>query len=532
MKAVFNQIETEVAKCSLDKKYFEIEKKELSLDNDRLLEHIIFQDVINVVMNYDVHNVLSANNNCLDHDNSAYKISLAAINDYKYMEQSFVDEYEENLKLHTELAKKNDMVEKAVYNELSNRCSKLDNRCISLEIKLQQQKESFQNNRPPFYQNAPEFKEFFQINELNAQLEANNVSIAKLKEHIANLKVKNVVESVKKVHSSHVVTSTVFKLDLPPLSPCIKHNRDAHVEYLKVVQIVLWYLDSGCSKHMTGQCSQLINIVSKFLGTVRFGNDQIAKIMGYGDYQLGNVIISWVYYVEGLEHNLFSVGQLCDSDLEVAFKKHMCYVRNLDDADLLFGLRDTNLYTISLDDMLKSSLICLLSKASKTKSWLWHRRLSHLNFGTLNQLAKQGLVRGLPKLKFKKDHLCSACSLGKSKKSSHKPKADDTNQEKLYLLHMDLCGPMRVESINGKKYILVIVDDCSRFTLLDAVRITAAHVCVNAAQLELVPLRDFKEKYAKCLLLLVHNCSAEVNAASENMLEVTIASEYQVNVAS
>ncbi|GKE01788.1 retrovirus-related pol polyprotein from transposon TNT 1-94 [Tanacetum coccineum] len=120
--------------------------------------------------------------------------------------------------------------------------------------------------------------------------------------------------------------------------------------------------------------------------------------------------------------------------------------------------------------MMKSSPVCLLSKASKTKSWLWHRRLSYLNFGTINQLAKQGLVRGLPKLKFEKDHLCSACSLGKSKKHSHKPKSEDTNQEKLYLLHMDLCGPMRVESLNGKKYILVIVDDYSRFTWVKFLR--------------------------------------------------------------
>ncbi|GKD48128.1 retrovirus-related pol polyprotein from transposon TNT 1-94 [Tanacetum coccineum] len=164
------------------------------------------------------------------------------------------------------------------------------------------------------------------------------------------------------------------------------------------------------------------------------------------------------------------MGQFCDSNLEVAFQKHTCYVHNLDGVDLPFGSRDTNLYTISLDDMLKSSPICLLSKASKTKSWLYHRRLSHLNFGTINQLAKQGLVRGIPKLKFEKDHLCSACSLGKSKKSSHKPKADDTNQEKLYLLHMDMCGPMRVESINRKKYILVIVDDYSRFTWVKFLR--------------------------------------------------------------
>ncbi|GJT69928.1 uncharacterized mitochondrial protein-like protein [Tanacetum coccineum] len=114
--------------------------------------------------------------------------------------------------------------------------------------------------------------------------------------------------------------------------------------------------------------------------------------------------------------------------------------------------------------MMASSPICLLSKASKTKSWLWHRRLSHLNFGSINHLARHGLVRGLPKLKFEKDHLCSACALGKSSKKPHKPKSEDTNQEKLYLLHMDLCGPMRVASVSGKKYILVIVDDYSRFT--------------------------------------------------------------------
>ncbi|GKC09163.1 hypothetical protein Tco_1000773 [Tanacetum coccineum] len=147
---------------------------------------------------------------------------------------------------------------------------------------------------------------------------------------------------------------------------------------------------------MTRQRSQLINFVSKFLGTVRFGNDQIAKITGYGDYQLGNITISRVYYVEGLGHNLFDVGQFCDSYLEVAFQKHTCFVRNLKGAKLLSGSRDINLYTISLDDMLKSSRI-------------WKR-----------------------------------------KKHSHKPQAEDTNQEKLYLLHMDLCGPMHVKSINGK----------------------------------------------------------------------------------
>ncbi|GJT99476.1 retrovirus-related pol polyprotein from transposon TNT 1-94 [Tanacetum coccineum] len=133
--------------------------------------------------------------------------------------------------------------------------------------------------------------------------------------------------------------------------------------------------------------------------------------------------------------------------------------------DLLTGGRDSNLYTISISDMAASSPICLMSKATSTKSWLWHRRTrSHLNFGTINDLTKLDLVDGLPKFKYEKDHLCSACERGKSKKASHPPKLIPSDYSKLELLHMDLCGPMRVASVNGKKYILVIVDDFSRFT--------------------------------------------------------------------
>ncbi|GJX25774.1 retrovirus-related pol polyprotein from transposon TNT 1-94 [Tanacetum coccineum] len=252
--------------------------------------------------------------------------------------------------------------------------------------------------------------------------------------------------------------------------PADPQGNNTPVEYNLVVQIVLWYLDSGCSKHMTRDRSRLRNFVKKFIGTVRFGNDHFGAIMGYGDYVIGDSVISRVYYVEGLGHNLFSVGQFCDSDLEVSFRKHTCFVRDLDGVDLIKGSRDTNLYTISVEDMMRSSAICLLSKASKNKSWLWHRRLNHLNFGTLNDLARKDLVRGLPRLKFEKDHLCSACQLGKSRTTTHKPKTVNTIMEVLHTLHMDLCGPMRVQSINGKKYILVIVDDYSRFTWVKFLR--------------------------------------------------------------
>ncbi|GKF58623.1 hypothetical protein Tco_0172160 [Tanacetum coccineum] len=123
-----------------------------------------------------------------------------------------------------------------------------------------------------------------------------------------------------------------------------------------------------CSKHMTEDRSQLTNFVNKFLGTVKFGNDHVAKILGYGDYHIGNVTILRVYYVEGLGHNLFSVGKFYDLNLEVAFRQHTCFIRNLEGVDLLTGSRGNILYTLSLGDMMASSLICLLSKASKTKS--------------------------------------------------------------------------------------------------------------------------------------------------------------------
>ncbi|GJV45085.1 integrase, catalytic region, zinc finger, CCHC-type containing protein [Tanacetum coccineum] len=161
----------------------------------------------------------------------------------------------------------------------------------------------------------------------------------------------------------------------------------------EVVQSVLWYLDFDCSKHIIGDRSQLTNFINKFLGTVKFGNDHIAKILGFGDYQIGSVMISKVYYIEGLGHNLFSVGQFCDSNREVAFRQHTYFIWNLEGVNLLTRSRGNNLYTLSLGDTMASSPICLLSKASKTKSWLWHRRLSHLNFGAINHLIRHDLVR-------------------------------------------------------------------------------------------------------------------------------------------
>nr|GEY69657.1 hypothetical protein [Tanacetum cinerariifolium] len=207
---------------------------------------------------------------------------------------------------------------------------------------------------------------------------------------------------------------------LEPMTPrrFTVSNTTLYSNFLQLVEIILFIVDSGCSKHMTGNLKLLTNFVEKFLGSVKFGNDHILPILGYED--LGN--------------------------------------------DLLTGSHGTDLYSITLQDTSSPNPICLMAKATSSQAWLWHRHLSHLNFDTINLLSKNDIVIGLLKLKFVKDHLCSSCELGKAKRKSFLTKTTSSSKRQLQLLHMDLCSPMQVESINGRKYVLVIVDDYSRYT--------------------------------------------------------------------
>ncbi|GJT83255.1 integrase, catalytic region, zinc finger, CCHC-type containing protein [Tanacetum coccineum] len=163
---------------------------------------------------------------------------------------------------------------------------------------------------------------------------------------------------------------------------------------------------------MTGNLQLLRNFIKKFIGIVHFENDPFAAITRYGDYVHGNLMICHIYYVEGLRHNLiFEIGTQKKQYLK-EFRRSLSFKHlpmfNLEDEDLLPVSRESNLYTISIFELVASSPVCLMSKSTSTKSWLWHRRLSHLNFGTINQLTSKDLVDGLLKFKYDKDHLCSA----------------------------------------------------------------------------------------------------------------------------
>ncbi|GJW43738.1 hypothetical protein Tco_0072537 [Tanacetum coccineum] len=353
MKVVFNQMEIEVDQCSVDRKYFEIEKKELLIENDRLLEQILSQDIVCIAMNsYD-----------------------DLVDNYASMEKSY---------------------------------------------------------------DAHKFLEFFEINDLKAQLQEKNTTISNLKKHVEILKGKNVFDCNEQVNNSNMIDPWMFKLDLQPLSPKLKRNMEAYVDYLKRTKKHAKTLheiveQARALKILDNALDYALNSSTNDSGSHPRSNTRNNRISRPSSSNMKNKQVEVHHRNVKSSLNKTNHVSVCNANvkhavLDVNFEfvcltcneclfstsHDMCVIDYLNDVnarvrdksksvkkkewkhtdgvDLLKGSRGSNLYTISLEDMLKSSLICLLSKASKTKSWLW---------------------------------------------------------------------PMRVESINGKKYILVIIDDYS-----------------------------------------------------------------------
>ena len=228
---------------------------------------------------------------------------------------------------------------------------------------------------------------------------------------------------------------------------------------------VVWIIDSGCSSHMTGDRALLSNLVEKVGPWVTFGDENKGFTKGYGSLQIGNVVIENISLVDGLKHNLLSVSQFTDKGYEVNFKIAQCNIINKKDKKLsIKRVRKGNLFIADLFSASKGEVRCFYSKASTEDNCLWHKRLSHINFKTMNSLVKREMVRGLPDMKFCKEGHCEACEKGKSKKASHRSKDMTSITEPLQLLHMDLFGPVNVMSLSRKRYALVIVDDFSQYT--------------------------------------------------------------------
>nr|GEV09543.1 putative ribonuclease H-like domain-containing protein [Tanacetum cinerariifolium] len=231
-------------------------------------------------------------------------------------------------------------------------------------------------------------------------------------------------------------------------------------------------IDSGCSRHMTGNMSYLSDFEELNGGYVAFGgNPKGGKIIGKGKIKTCKLDFDDVYFVKVLKFNFFSVSQMCNKKNSVLLTDTECLVLSPDfklpdESQVLLRVpRENNMYNVNLKNIIASGdLTCLFAKATLDESNLWHRRLAHVNFKTINKLVKGNLVRGSPTKVFENDHSCVACKKGKQHRASCKTKSVSSVDQPLFRLHMDLFGPTFVKSLNKKSYYLVITDDYSRFT--------------------------------------------------------------------
>ncbi|GJT02274.1 putative ribonuclease H-like domain-containing protein [Tanacetum coccineum] len=230
--------------------------------------------------------------------------------------------------------------------------------------------------------------------------------------------------------------------------------------------------DSGCSRHMTGNKSYLLDYQDYDGGFVAFaGSSKGGRITGRGKIKTGKLDFEDVYFVKKLKFNLFIVSQMCDKKNSVLFTEIKCLILSFDfklpdeNQVMLKIHRKDNMYSFDLKNVVPSKgLTCLIAKATNDESNMWHRRLGHINFKTMNKLVKGNLVRGLPLKIFEKYHSCVACQKGKQHKDSCKSKLMSSVSQPLQILHMDLFGPTFVKCIMGKAYCLVVTDDYRRFS--------------------------------------------------------------------
>ncbi|GJS12233.1 putative ribonuclease H-like domain-containing protein [Tanacetum coccineum] len=231
-------------------------------------------------------------------------------------------------------------------------------------------------------------------------------------------------------------------------------------------------IDSGCSRHMTGNMYYLTDYKEIDGGYVAFGsNPKGGKITGKCTIKTGKLYFENVYFVRELKFILFIVSQLCEKKNSVLFNDTECIFLSpnfklLNESQVSLRVpRKNNMYSVYLKNIVhKRGLTCLFAKATLDESKLWHRRLGHLNFKTMNKLVKRNLVRGLPTKLFESDQTYVACQKGKHHRASCKSKTENLTSLPLHLLHMDLFGPTFVKSLMKKMYCLVVIDDYSRFT--------------------------------------------------------------------
>ncbi|GJT31228.1 retrovirus-related pol polyprotein from transposon TNT 1-94, partial [Tanacetum coccineum] len=459
---------------SLEKELDELESEKADFSNiyDLLLEECVSKDVT-----------------------CSYLHSLSDLNANTELQCLYLHKVKECECLAQKLSNQTESVNKEVHNNLLKSFAKLEKHSISLELSLQHCKEQMKNN-PVCKENASnvfrkEREQYHEIQDLKAQMLDKNMVINDVKEKLILVTKGKSVETqfdkpsvVRQPNAQRIPKPSVLGKPTPfsnsPEMRCFQTKQSVNKTNVS----------DGLFKPVTQQnLPQKRNQAVRNTNVLKPGMFRIASTTTQTktphsvsrpqlkSYQVKEKVVPNISQVKFTKkevedhHRISSISKktksvtACNdsSNLQNCLNgKRFWFWQNGN--DLLTGNRGSDLYTISLQETTSSTPICFMAKASPTQAWLWHRRLSHLNFDYITLLSKKEVVTGLPKLKYVKDQLCSSCEMSKAKRSSFKTKAVPSSKGRLNLLHMDLCGPMRVASINGKKYILVIVDDYSRYT--------------------------------------------------------------------
>nr|GEV26110.1 retrovirus-related Pol polyprotein from transposon TNT 1-94 [Tanacetum cinerariifolium] len=306
-----------------DLKYVESLKNEIDkLESDKAK----FSNMCDIILQECVYNDVMC----------SYLHSLSDLDAHSELQCLYLHKVKEYECLAQKLSKQTESVSKEVYTELLRSFTKLEKHSISLELSLPQCQEQMKNDTVCKEKASNVFQkergQYFKIQDLKAQLQDKNITIRVIHKTNVSRPQHRITQMKDKVakNNSQVKDKQTEVEDHPRIS-----NISNKTKFVTIVQLILFIVESGCIKHMTGNLTLLCNFIEKYLATVHFGNDQFAPILGYGDLVQGNITINMVYYVEGFNHNLFSVGQFCDVDLEVAFQKSTCFVRDLQGNNLL-----------------------------------------------------------------------------------------------------------------------------------------------------------------------------------------------------
>ena len=235
---------------------------------------------------------------------------------------------------------------------------------------------------------------------------------------------------------------------------------------LKVFKLCLWYLESGCSHHLTGDKSLFKSLKEKVGDYVTFGNGSHAQVLDKGTIEIPRLpLLKDVLYIKGLKANLLSTTQICDEDFHVQFSKKGCVIIDEEGIQVLKGNRTIdNCYGVVPTSKISSR------SAHVDMLELWNQRFGHANFKQVAKVSKLEAVVGFPKFGKMENNICGACQMGKQTKSNHHKVNVISTSRCLELLHVDLMGPTKTESLGGKRYIMVIVDDFSRYTWMEFLR--------------------------------------------------------------